>query len=164
MGKPPKHRRSNAKGRTRSEGRYVLLEYDMVTTPAFRSLSGTALKYYIELRSRWNGLKGGASNNGKLHLSVDSAAPLLGMSKSTAHRAQKELVEKGFLKSIRDANFYQSRAAEFALTDRGWQDEYGTSLPGKDYRLWKPPEKQIIGTVTERKTTSTVPRRNVKNS
>lgn len=47
-----------------------------------RQLSGPALKVLVELRCRYNG-----SNNGKVTLSLDEAARLLGLSKTTAKRA-----------------------------------------------------------------------------
>lgn len=131
MGKRAQHARANAKGRTKGEERFVLLNYTLATSKAFRSLNGTALKYYIELRSRWDG----KTNNGKLHLALEDAARLLGMSKSTAHRAQQELVEKGFLKQTRDANWRLHLAAEFALTDKGATG----ALPSHEYRNWDPP-------------------------
>ena len=132
MSKPRKrHARADAKGRTKGDERFVLLNYTLATSPSFRSLSGNALKYYIELRSRWDG----KTNNGRLHLALEDAARLLGMGKSSAHRAQHELIEKGLLKKTRDANWRLSIAAEFALTDKTCSG----SKPEHEYRQWRPP-------------------------
>jgi hypothetical protein len=69
------------------------LSYRLLNSPAWRSLSGPAVKVWLELRTRFNG-----GNNGQLCLSLEDAARLLGMSKSTAARAFRELAEKGFVK------------------------------------------------------------------
>lgn len=121
--------RADNKGRSSKE-RYVGLPNEMVRTAAFRSLSGSALKYFVELRSRYHG-----SNNGALHLSNGEAAALLGMSKPTAMRAQRELIAKGFLREIRHGSFYDKRASEFALTDRR-EDVGAKRLPTREYQSW----------------------------
>src|SRR3546814_20728966 len=74
-------------------GHYLPIPYGMAQSIAFRSLSGAALKVFIELRCRYNG-----GNNGALTLSMDEGARLLGISKMTGHRALKELQEKGIVK------------------------------------------------------------------
>ena len=79
----------NATGRTKGDGQFLAIPYSMAHSEAFRSLSGPALKVWIELRTQFNG-----HNNGQVSLSFQRAADLLGMSKSTVGRAFKELEEK----------------------------------------------------------------------
>lgn len=124
-------------GRSKGEGRYVGLAYSMVTSDAFRSLSGTALKYYVEIRNRWD-----QQNNGQLHLSCGAAADLLGMSKATAMRAQRELIEKGFLVETRHGNWYAKEATTFALTDKPWPG----NVPSHEYRNWRPKKRATVST------------------
>src|SRR3546814_1162748 len=84
----------------------------MAQSIAFRSLSGAALKVFIELRCRYNG-----GNNGALTLSMDEGARLLGISKMTVHRALKELQEKGLVKMTRRGQWYGRVATTWATTD-----------------------------------------------
>jgi hypothetical protein len=121
---------TNTKGRSKKRlGKFVGLGHLMVTSLAFRSLGGRALKYYVELRDRFNG-----TNNGYLHLSCDEAARLLHMSKATAMRAQRELGEKGFIISTKPGNWYARQAAEWALTDNPWM----RNLPTNAWKNWRP--------------------------
>ncbi len=102
----------NAKGRNRRRGKFVALGHLMVNSPAWRSLSGSALKYYIALRDRYNGM-----NNGTLHLSCEVASKTLHMSKGTVMNAQQELQEKGFIRMTQRGGFRQRLATTWALTD-----------------------------------------------
>jgi hypothetical protein len=68
---------------------YLGIGDPMARSEVFRSLSGAALKVWIELRCRYDG-----KNNGRLSLSWDEAARLLGLSKSTVGRAFDELQRK----------------------------------------------------------------------
>ena len=61
-------------GRSKRRGKFVALGNGLLTSAAWRSLSGGAIRYYIELRRRFNGM-----NNGELHLSVREAVDALGM-------------------------------------------------------------------------------------
>ena len=91
-GAPMSRRRRYRTGRGKGEEQYFGLSYAMARSPAFRSLSGPALKVFIEVRTRFHG-----GNNGDLSLSMDEAARLLGIGKGTAQRAFAELEDKGFL-------------------------------------------------------------------
>lgn len=64
----------------------------MLQAPAWRSLSGAAVKVFLEVRCRFHG-----ANNGSLSLSLEQAADLLGLGKATVHCAFKELQDKGFV-------------------------------------------------------------------
>lgn len=123
--KRPKRRRHNAKGRTVSEEQYIKLPYSMTRSSAWRGLSGTAIKVLIELKCRFNGY-----NNGDLSLSMDEAARLLGMSKSTAQRAFGELVDKGFLIVSRKGQWYGRLATTYIATDKSLRGQ----IPTNDWR------------------------------
>ncbi len=83
-------RKLDKKGRGEG-GQYFVLPYGVAQSAAWRSMSGPAVKVWVELRCRFNG-----SNNGRLTLSLDEAARLLGIGKATAQRAFAELEAKGF--------------------------------------------------------------------
>jgi hypothetical protein len=104
----------------------------MARSEAFRLLSGPALKVFIEIRTRFNGC-----NNGKLSLSLDEAARLLGIGKGTAQRAFAELDKKGFLKMTRRGQWYGRLATTWRTTDKGCNGE----LPTNDWKRWQPPRR-----------------------
>jgi biotin operon repressor len=119
----------NAKGRSIGEGQYAPLPYAMLQSPAWRSLSGAAVKVYLEVRCRFHG-----ANNGNLSLSLDQAADLLGLGKATVHCAFKELQDKGFVVCTRRGQWYGRLASLWAVTDKG----IGESLPTNAWRRWQP--------------------------
>lgn len=125
-----KKRRHDATGRTKGE-RYQIIRYDMARSEAFRSLSGSAVKVWIELRSRFNG-----RNNGTLALSMDEAARLLGIGKATAKRAFEELRDKGFIVMTKRGHWYGRQATEWRLTDQAHQGH----PPTNDWRGWSKPK------------------------
>lgn len=123
-----KHRRRvNATGRNETE-QFVPIGYAMAQSAAFRSLGGNALKVWVELRSRFNGM-----NNGKLTLSLDEAARTLGIGKATAQRAFSELEAKGFIKTTRIGQWYGRLATEYAVTDRPLNGH----LASHDWKRWR---------------------------
>jgi hypothetical protein len=90
------------------------MPYNTLHSPAWRSLSGPAVKVWFELRSRFHG-----GNNGRLILSYEEAAGLLGLGKSTVKRALDELQDKGFIVCVRQGKWYGRLASEWAVTDKG---------------------------------------------
>lgn len=123
-----------------NRGKFFALPYHLSTSPSFRSLNGAALKVYIELANRYNG-----ANNGKLHLSYGEAARLLHMSKSTVSRAFQELAEKGFIRCTEAGNWYERRAATWALTHLTDNRPNGP-LPTNEWRKWSANGKAFLGT------------------
>lgn len=119
---------------------FLPIPYAMARSAAWRSLRGTAIKVYVELRLRYHG-----GNNGKLSLSMDEASRLLGMSKSTAQAAFSELIDKGFIKMTKRGAWYGRQASEYAVTDRRLDGHPATN----DWKHWKPPQKKCLGTPTE---------------
>ena len=118
----------NATGRNKGDGQFLAIPYSMAHSPAFRSLSGPALKVWIELRTQFNG-----HNNGQVSLSFQRAADLLGMSKSTVGRAFKALEEKGFAKLRKRGQWYGRLASEYTLTDV----PYCGHPASRDWQKWR---------------------------
>lgn len=148
--KKRRFRKPNATGRSEGGEQFVPLGYLMLQSPAWRSLSGAAAKVFPEIRSRYNG-----GNNGKLSLSLDEAARLLGIGKATAARAFAELEEKGFLTLTRRGRWYGRLASEYATTDRPLNGHLATNA----WKNWTP-EKQSPGSRTDHIHALTGPPRN----
>lgn len=127
-----KGRKINQKGRSKGDGQFWSAQYAMLRSSAWRSLSGPAVKVYMELRTRFHG-----ANNGELYLSMGEAARLLGMSKSTASKAFKELIAKGFIAETRKGQWYGRLATLYALTDRSLHGH----LPTNAWQNWRRPAK-----------------------
>lgn len=122
-----KHRQIEATGRSTPE-QYMALPYGMVTSEAWRSLSGTALKVLIELYSRFNG-----RNNGTLCLSYADAAKRLSIGQATIRRAFDELQAKGFIRLVKRGHWYGRKASEWAITNKGFQG----FPPTNDWTHWR---------------------------
>ncbi len=143
----------NKQGRNEG-GQYAPLSYSMLNSAAWRSLSGPAVKVFLELHSRFHG-----GNNGKLHLSLNVAAELLGVSKSSASRAFAELEEKGFILMVKRGQWYGRKATEWALTTKRMDGRPATN-DWRDWRPDKPLKKQSLGTETAHIGDVTVPYEN----
>ncbi|WP_289043312.1 helix-turn-helix domain-containing protein [uncultured Aliiroseovarius sp.] len=114
------------------EGQYVPLPYAQLKSEAWRSLSGAAVRVWLELHTRYHG-----GNNGKLTLSFAEAGEALGMGKATVQRAYAELVEKGFVVLERKGNWYNRRAHEWRLTTKPMQRSKGKEPPTLDWRSYR---------------------------
>jgi DNA-binding transcriptional ArsR family regulator len=144
----------DATGRSKGDGQYASLSYEMLHSLAWRSLSGPAAKVWLELRTRFHG-----ANNSKLILSMDEAARLLGLGKSTVRRALVELQDKGFVVCIRKGQWYGRLASEWSTTDRSVNGEPATNA----WKVWRPnpaarPRKKTeVGTEMAPSAHATVP-------
>lgn len=134
----------DGKGKRGDKEQYVPLPYLQLKSEVWRSLSGAAVKVWLELHTRYNG-----GNNGKLHLSMNEAAELLGLGKATVKRAFDELAEKGFIVLETPGNWYSRRAHDWRLTSKPMQTPKGKTAPTLDWRNWRPPKKQKQGSKTD---------------
>ena len=112
------HQRFSRKAKKRGqyeavEEQYKKLRHHMLASDAWRALSGSAIKVYLEICRRFNG-----RNNGQIHLSQADAAKLLFLSKSTVKRSLDALCKMGFIKYATKGSFYGRRAATFVLTEK----------------------------------------------
>lgn len=139
------------KSKRKLEGRYVPLPYAQLKSVAWRSLSGSAVRLWLELHTRYNGGK-----NGALTLSYTEAGDILRMGKATIQRAYDELVAKGFLALEREDNWYHRQAHEWRLTNKPMQTPKQKVLPTNDWRFWTP-QKTERGSETEPSGLSVVP-------
>ena len=124
-----------AKGKKSDGFQYVKLPYQMLRSDAWRSLSGAAVKLYLELSTRFHG-----GNNGKLHLSMNEASEILGMGKATVGRAYQELMEKGFIALEVPGNWYSRRAHDWRITSKPTETKSGRVPPTLDWKDWRKPK------------------------
>ena len=121
-------RKANRTGRSDGSEQYMSIGYPMARSDAWRSLSGGAVKVWVELHTRYNG-----GNNGKLSLSLDEAVRLLGLGKATVGRAFKELDKKGFVRLKKRGHWYGRKASEYAITHKS-----SDGLPAThEWRRWQ---------------------------
>jgi hypothetical protein len=140
-------------GRSKGKGQFVPIPHTMAESPAWRTLSGAAVKVYVELRSRYFG-----GNNGDLSLSLDEGARLLCLGKATVQRALAELTGRGFIRMNRRGRWYGREATTWVVSDR----PLGRDPPTNAWQFWKSPvqkqksvlqrtEKSPDGSATEPK-------------
>ena len=128
--------RYKPRGKRSEEGQYINLPYAMLKSPAWRSLSGSALKVWCELHARFSG-----GNNGRIHLSMNEAAQVLGMGKATVQRAFVELEVKGFVVLEVPGDWYARRAHDWRLTTKPTQvskGSKGSKAATNEWRDWRP--------------------------
>jgi hypothetical protein len=141
--------RRRDKGRSKLPGgQFFALPYSMARSPSWRSLSSAAVKVYIELRCRFTIRGDGrANNNGELALSLDEAARLLALGKSTVARAFGELEAAGFISKTKAGHWYGRKATQYRVTDapfngqpptREWQERERETNRAPASETWKP--------------------------
>ncbi len=105
-------RKHNRTGRSKGDAKHVRLHEYMARTPAWRELSGNAVKAWLEINLVFNG-----ANNGMLAVSARLLGERIGLSHTAAARAIRELENVGFLRCVKASSFSQKRlAAEYRLT------------------------------------------------
>lgn len=125
----------NATGRSDTR-RFVLLDFALLETGAYRSLGVGARALLIEFHMLYNG-----ANNGTLFMSQRDAAERLGVrSHATAARYIAELEDRGFIKTRIKGSFSNKTklASTFLLTNQRYNDEPAT----REFRKWTPPTRQ----------------------
>lgn len=120
------------KGKRNFEGQYTALPYALLRSEAWRSLSGAAVKVFLELNTRFNG-----GNNGNLRLSMNEAAEALGLGKATVQRAFQELQDKGFIAQQRAGSWYHRKTHEWRLTTKPTLTPEGRKTQTDDWKSWR---------------------------
>ena len=98
---------------------FIKIRLDIFESNAFRSLSSSDRAAYLEFRRRFNG-----NNNGEISISVREISERCDISKTTASRSLKKLIEAGLVRVTQDAGFNQKsgrRARRWRLTDEGYK-------------------------------------------
>ncbi len=105
-----------------------------------RNLSGPALKVWLELGTRYY-----CGKKCDVYLSLDEATRLLGIGKSTARKAFKELEAYGFIVMVEEGSWYWSRATRWRFTEKPYDGQ-----PTNDWKRLCG-QKQAPGTEAARK-------------
>ena len=121
----------------------------MTDSPAWHDLNAVARAIYCEIAKRYNG-----SNNGRIPYSVREAVNELHISRMTAWRAIKSLVDHGFSVPMQRGAFSlkKKHATEWRLTE--FSCDVTHSLSSKDFKRWQP--AQNINQKANRKKRNTV--------
>lgn len=122
----------------KGEGQYAPLPYGLLKSDAWRSLSGPALKVFMELHTRFNG-----SNNGKLILSYSEASDALHIGRASVRRAFEDLIEKGFVVLEKEGNWYRRRAHEWRITTKPVQKPSGRTPATNDWHKYRRPKTKV---------------------
>jgi hypothetical protein len=93
-------------GRSNKKDRFVALPHYIMNTMAWGRLSVTARAAWLEFVRIHNGC-----NNGKIAMSSRALGERLGVSKTTAERAIKELLTFGFIEITKASTFIRKRRA-----------------------------------------------------
>jgi hypothetical protein len=99
--------RDKHKRQRRSRGNFIMVSYSMMDSPAWRDLSGTAVKLLLHLvkLSEGNNGYGHKDEPGELFLGERDAADAIGVARNTVSKAFEELIEHGFLRAVRRGHF-----------------------------------------------------------
>jgi hypothetical protein len=115
--------------------RFLILLYMIIDSPAWRDLSGNAVKLLMAIWRRHNG-----RNNGEISFSEREGAAILKVNQTTAGRAFDELMSHGFIVCTRQSAFTlktrQARLWRLTTEPSGAQQEHPAT---RDYERWTPP-------------------------
>lgn len=112
--------------------RKVLLDDDLLESPAFKMLSGSEMRILFRFMQKrtWAEIRTGRTrkkervyDNGNLVFTYDEAK-FLGFSERTFHRTVSRLIELGFLDLEHQGGYYGRDYSRYALSER-WK-RYGT--------------------------------------
>jgi hypothetical protein len=132
------------RNRRRTKGGFVQVRYGLMKSPAWRDLSGNAVKLLLHMMMLSQGNNGwghGSSEPGKLFLSERDAAEAIGVSRNTASRAFAELIEHGFLRIVQAGHFKVK--VKIATVWRLTFEPYPRAHQGptNEWMKWQPEEK-----------------------
>jgi hypothetical protein len=135
-----KYRAPDNTGRAQKGEQFARLFLATMQTPAWRALSPHAQRLYPWVLLEWKGARN--NKNGRIKLSVQQAAKLLGSHFETARRAFHDLQAKGFLAVITPAVLGtegKARAHAYEITELGRVGGPNDKpIPRKLYLNWRP--------------------------
>ena len=129
----------NNTGRSKKpKDRFVALPHTVIDSPGYRGASPSARAVLVEALRLYNG-----RNNGSLALSCRLMADRLNVSKDTASRAIRELINCGLMRQMKASSFSRKRqAAEYRLTFL--QCNVSNGMPSKEYVSYRQPPSSIV--------------------
>jgi len=153
-------RRDDKGNEFKKEGRFLRLTHHLLNSQAWQSLTPQERAVFICVAQLFNG-----SNNGRIAMSCRRAASGANVSKDTANKALRTLVEKGFLVVTTPSSFGTNsrRATEYEVT---CFEMPGRNRPRLSFQDWRPspkpdkPKKSVVPNQGQRSPTA----RTVKKS
>ena len=117
--------------------RHVRIYRRQMQSPAWRSLSGSAVKVMLAIADFENG-----SNNGEIFLSDRVGAEITGMSRNTVRRSIDELIKTGFIYCTAKGGFSRKtpHAATYGLTWQAGPKDSPWRAPSHAYEAWQASE------------------------
>lgn len=144
MGRRNNRNRVNAKGRNENSGRFVRLDYRILNSNAYRSLSPNDRSLLVELTMLYNG-----ENNGSLYLGVRDAAHRMGLADMTAaSRSFDNLMALGFIELTQEA-YFSIKTSEYSRA-RCWRLTWLVG-PGRKAPNWTFLENEPLPKTKSRK-------------
>lgn len=131
--------KANQRGRSKSHlGRFTALPHAMMKTEAWTTLSAQARAVYVEVASIYNG-----ENNGYLGFSSRTAAERCNISRNTAMKALRTLVERGFIECVTPGGFSRKtpHAPEWRLTL--YRCDRSKAVGSRGFQTWKPAANEV---------------------
>ncbi len=115
------------KAKGRSCQTFIMLRHDMMDSLAWKSLHPIAISIWLLIARRYNGY-----NNGDIPLSCREVASALHVSKDTAAKHFKELIDTGFIFVTENSGFNRKQrvSRRFALTHA----PIGNNLPLNNWK------------------------------
>lgn len=135
-------RKSDKRGRSKGTlAPFVAVERYIMKSLAWRSLSPNGRAAYLEVGYGFEG-----ENNGRILLSTQMLADRMGRDKSTAARALRELVCKGFVECVSKGGFSLKlpHASEWRLA--AFKCDVTGALATKAFMRWQPENPERGGT------------------
>lgn len=126
-------RRANRTGRSKTQGKFLMIEGYVFQCPAYRSLSLAARCALDELLFAYNG-----TNNGTIGMGTRYLGSRLGRGHATATRALHELEEREFIETTKIGSFTRRnrKASEYRLLMR--RCDLSGHTPAKKFMQWVP--------------------------
>ena len=128
-------RKVDATGRSKGDGRFVRLTFEMLNSAAYRSLSPNARALLVEFAMLFNG-----SNNRRIGFTSRQGAPAMGVGNlRTFASARDELINRNFIiqtSPVSNSSYAVRRAPEYRLTWLPTGEPAAPIAPTNDYRRW----------------------------
>jgi hypothetical protein len=131
--------RLDRRGRSRYDAKHVRLYDYMTACEAYLSLCCQARAVLIESVRLYDG-----TNNGRIGLSVRTAAQRCRIAQGTASRAFRELTDRGFIECTKPGGFNRKfrHATEWRIT---WKScDVSGALPSKQFMQWRREKQNTV--------------------
>lgn len=117
------------KGRSVRNEPFTKLLHHVTDSPAWLSLSGNAVKVFVDIARLYNG-----TNNGYISYAYTTAQKRFGMSSRTVQKVFAELIDRGFIEPAKKG-VYRGNATEWRITY--WKDDRTNTPPSNEWKNYR---------------------------